>query len=251
MSTEQNIQTAEAHLQAEARRDLAGLLATLVEDCSYEDSLLPTPIRGHAAVANYFKDLWSAFPDFSYEVTHRVADASTVIYEMTLRGTHLGAFRGLPATGRSGELKAVVVFPMQDGKALGERIYLDSTSFMTQLGLLPENGSRVGHIFFGILSLRVCPTGVVIGKGHVDGLCLLAAHRERLMMGASEPLPGTHLGEHSLHVLDRAAYPLQFAVREAFPGKSSAHLVVGKGGAVIAFGGLVKHDPKVFDRCSL
>jgi steroid delta-isomerase-like uncharacterized protein len=155
MSIEQNIQTAEAHLQAEAGRNLKGLLATLVEDCTYEDSLLPEPIRGRDAVAAYYKELWTGFPDFAFQVTNRVADESSVVYEMTLRGTQTGPFRGLPATGRSGELKAVVVFPMQDGKALGERIYLDSMSFMNQLGLLPKVKSPVGRVFFGLLSLRV------------------------------------------------------------------------------------------------
>ena len=154
-SIEQNVKTAEAHLQAEESRDLPGLLATLVEDCIYEDSLLPAPIRGREAVADYYRELWSGFPNFTYEVTNRVADQSNVVYEMTLRGTHTGTFRGLPASGRSGELKAVVVFPMQDGKALGERIYLDSMSFMTQLGLLPNLESRIGRLFFGALSLRV------------------------------------------------------------------------------------------------
>ena len=62
------------------------------------------------------------------------------IYEMTLSGRQLGDFRGFPASGRRGELKAAVVFPMRDGKATGERIYIDGLSFVAQYG--PSATSR-------------------------------------------------------------------------------------------------------------
>jgi steroid delta-isomerase-like uncharacterized protein len=145
MSLEENLRTTEEHLRAEDSRQLDSLLATLTEDCVYEDSLLEEPVRGKAAVAEYYQDLWRAFPDFEYTVTNRVADASCVIYEMTLSGRQTSDFRGFPASGRSGVLKAAVVFPMNDGKATGERIYIDGLSFVTQMGLLPERRSILGQ----------------------------------------------------------------------------------------------------------
>ena len=117
MSIEANIKTAEEHLEAEANRELDRLLATLAEDSIYEESLLEKPVQGKAAIAEYYQELWKAFPDFTYVVTNRVADESSVIYEMTFRGTHTGPFRGIPPTRRSGEIKGVIVFPMRNGKA--------------------------------------------------------------------------------------------------------------------------------------
>lgn len=160
MSIEENIKTAEEHLEAEAKRELDRLLGTLEEDSVYEESLLEKPVQGKAAIAQYYEDLWRAFPDFTYIVTNRVADEESVIYEMTFRGTHSGPFRGIPPTGRSGETKGVIVFPMRNGKALGERIYLDGFSLLTQLGVLPHPESISGRVLFALLRLRLSLTSL-------------------------------------------------------------------------------------------
>jgi steroid delta-isomerase-like uncharacterized protein len=155
MSVEENIRTAEEHLEAEANRELDRLLGTLAEHAVYEENLLEKPVQGKAAIAQYYEELWKAFPDFTFVVTNRVADESSVVYEMTYRGTHRGTFRGIPSTGRSGEIKGVIVFPMREGKALGERIYLDSFSLMTQLGMLPTPGSVFGRFLFAFMRIRL------------------------------------------------------------------------------------------------
>lgn len=155
MSIEANIKTAEEHLEAEANRELDRLLGTLAEDSIYEESLLEKPVQGKAAIAEYYQELWKAFPDFTYVVTNRVADESSVIYEMTFRGTHTGPFRSIPPTGRLGEIKGVIVFPMRNGKALGERIYLDSVSLLTQLGFFPDARSAFGRFLFSLMRLRL------------------------------------------------------------------------------------------------
>ena len=81
----------------------------------------------------------------------------------------------------------------------------------------------------------------------VDRLGLFPAHRERLVMRAGELLPGAQFGEHGLHVLDRAAHPFQFGVRELLPDECRAHLVVAEDGAVVALGGFVQFDLVVLD----
>jgi steroid delta-isomerase-like uncharacterized protein len=121
----------------------------------YEESLLEAPVRGKTAIADYYQELWRGFPDFTYVVTNRVADEACVIYEMTFRGTHTGTFRGIRPTGRSGEIKGVVVFPMEDGKATGERIYLDAFSLLTQLGVLPKPESFSARLLLFLFRLRL------------------------------------------------------------------------------------------------
>ena len=58
-------------------------------------------------------------------------------------------------------------------------------------------------------------TRVEVGVRLLHRFGLFAAHRERLVMRAGEPLPRAQFGEHGLHVLDRAAHPFQFGVLEA------------------------------------
>ncbi len=82
MSIAENIKTTEEHLEAESKRELDRLLGTLAEECVYEENLLKRSVRGKEEVAQYYEELWQAFPDFTYVVTNRVADETCVIYEM-------------------------------------------------------------------------------------------------------------------------------------------------------------------------
>ncbi len=49
----------------------------------------------------------------------------------------------------------MIVFPMKDGKALGERIYPDGLALLTQIGLLPGPERTFGRLLFFLLGLRL------------------------------------------------------------------------------------------------
>lgn len=164
MTVAENIRVAEEHLEAEAKRELDRLLGTLHDEAVYEESLLEVPARGRDAIGQYYRELWAAFPDFTYEVTNRVADERCVIYEMTFGGTQVGPFRGIPATGRPGKIKGVVVFPFKDGLATGERIYLDGYAFLRQLDVLPDPKGLTGRVLFALLRLRMAIRRMARGK---------------------------------------------------------------------------------------
>jgi predicted ester cyclase len=53
-----------------------------------------------AAVAAQFALLFSAFPDWHWEIRHLVVDGDYIALHFTVTGTHLGAFQGIEATGR-------------------------------------------------------------------------------------------------------------------------------------------------------
>lgn len=138
MSIEQNIKTAEEHLEAEANRELDRLLATLVEDSIYEECLLEKPVQGKTAIAEYYQELWKAFPDFTYVVTNRVADESSVIYEMTFRGTHTGPFRGIPPDPEIGGNQGSHCVPDAEWQGIGgthlpgQRLAPDAARFLSR-----------------------------------------------------------------------------------------------------------------------
>ena len=72
--------------------------------------------------------------------------AQTVIVEVMIRGTQLGGWRGLPATGRRVEfpLCGVYTFDANDRLA-GEKIYYDRGTVLRQLGVLrAAEPSRAG-----------------------------------------------------------------------------------------------------------
>ena len=65
---------------------------------------------GPQEVMDYFEESRDAFPDQRNELIelHHAGDA--VIAEFMLKGTHLGNYRGLPATGRPFECRMCAIF---------------------------------------------------------------------------------------------------------------------------------------------
>ena len=94
------------------------------------------------AKASYGEDAerWmKAFPDGRCEVTNIIAQGDCVIAEFTGRGTHTGPLQGptgeIAATGRKAELQCIEVFRFRGGKISESKLYFDSATLMTQLGL--------------------------------------------------------------------------------------------------------------------
>ena len=123
------------HSKAEDARDLAGLMATLAEDCVYE--IVPTGERweGHAGARAFYTGFLAAFPDVTFDLTDIVIGPQGVIEIATMRGTQRGTWHGRAAAGGRVEVAIVIHFPW-DRRAerfAGERIYYDSGAFDRQL----------------------------------------------------------------------------------------------------------------------
>ena len=114
------------HSIAEDARDLAGLIATLSEDCVYE--LVPASKRwnGHAGARQFYTDLLSAFPDIKFDLTDIVIGPQGVCEEAKVTGTHRGVWLGRPPTGQRVDFRVVIFFPWDPGtqKFSGEKIYV-------------------------------------------------------------------------------------------------------------------------------
>ena len=103
---------------------------------------------GEQEVRRYFAETRTAFPDQRNELIamHHADDA--VIVEFWLRGTHLGSFRGLPATGRSFEARMTAFFIFEPGGEgiVCERVYFDVGTIMRQLGVAHDPRSVIGRV---------------------------------------------------------------------------------------------------------
>ena len=70
-----------------------------------------------------------------------------LVLEVTIRGTHLGPWRGLPATGRRMEFPLCAVYSFDvDDQLAGERIYYDRGAVLGQLGLFHEPSRGLGRV---------------------------------------------------------------------------------------------------------
>ena len=88
-----------------------------------------------------------ALPDLEIEVQRRHVTEDTIVVEVMIRGTHLGGWRGLPATGRRVEVPLCGVYTFDsDDRLAGEKIYYDRGTVLRQLGVFHEPRSMLGQI---------------------------------------------------------------------------------------------------------
>jgi steroid delta-isomerase-like uncharacterized protein len=80
----------------------------------------------------------TAFPDFSCTVEDIIAEGQKVVVRFIVRGTHLGMFRSLPATGKKIEIGGIGIYRCADGKIAEGWSYLDTLGMMQQLGMIPS-----------------------------------------------------------------------------------------------------------------
>ena len=114
------------HVQAEVERDLDKIMETWGEAPDFDDVPWDEQFTGRDGIREHYEELLHAFPDLDIEVHDRHVTDRFVILEVTVSGTHLGDWRGLPAMGRRMESRVCALYSFDDKGMLGlERTYYD------------------------------------------------------------------------------------------------------------------------------
>jgi steroid delta-isomerase-like uncharacterized protein len=144
---QRRIAIVDEHISCENRHDLDAIMATFGNDASYDDEPWEDHRNGRDGVRTYYGELIQALPDLKIEVKGRHVSEESVIVEVTITGTHLGAWRGLPATGRRVKFPLCGIFEFDAHDRLkGERIYYDRGAVLGQLGLFHEPLHGFGRV---------------------------------------------------------------------------------------------------------
>lgn len=133
------------HMSSENRHEYDATIATF-DHPRYELIGTGDVYDGPEEVARYFEETRTAFPDQRNEVIAIHHADHAVIVEAWVRGTHLGPYRGLPATGRDWEMQFVAVFMFEGDRLMCERVYFDSSTVLQQLGIAHDPLSLTGRI---------------------------------------------------------------------------------------------------------
>jgi steroid delta-isomerase-like uncharacterized protein len=135
------------HIALENQHDLEGILRTFGRTARYDDEPWEDHFIGRDEVRDYYTSLLAAMPDLHIDVRRRYASEDSVVVEVTISGHHLGAWRGLPPTGRSVSFPLCGIFVFDDDDRLaGEKIYYDRATVLRQLGIFHEPDSMSGRI---------------------------------------------------------------------------------------------------------
>jgi steroid delta-isomerase-like uncharacterized protein len=126
----------EAHREAEAARDIDGILATFVTDCFLETKALGLRSQGRDAVrAAYRSQYFTAFPDLAPEDEGITFGDDVLAVWGTLRGTSQGEWLGVPPGGGTFAVPFANVVPFRDGRMAGEAIYFDLATLCDQANI--------------------------------------------------------------------------------------------------------------------
>jgi steroid delta-isomerase-like uncharacterized protein len=140
------------HIRCENRHDLDALMATFGADAHYDDEPWGDHRSDRDSVRSYYSALMRAVPDLSIDVKQRHVASECVVVEVTIRGTHGGSWRGLPATGRRLQFPLCGIYTFDaDDRLSGERIYYDRGAVLGQLGLFRDPSRGLGRIVTALL----------------------------------------------------------------------------------------------------
>ena len=133
------------HMESENHHDFDTTIGTFAHP-RYEIIATGDVYDGEDEVRRYFAETRAAFPDQRNELIalHHADDA--VIAEFDLLGTHLGALRSLPATGRAFRCRMTAFFLFAGDRIVCERVYFDQATILRQLGVAHDPSSPVGRL---------------------------------------------------------------------------------------------------------
>ena len=101
-------------------------------------------VRGAQALAQWFRDLFAAVPDWKLSVENTVDDGvDQVVVQWHATGTFTGApFLDIEPTGRRIEVRGCDVIRVDaDDKVITNTVYYDGAEFARQIGMLPARDS--------------------------------------------------------------------------------------------------------------
>ncbi len=81
-----------------------------------------------------------AFPDLKVTVEDLLVDGDKVVARVSYRGTHQGAFMGIPPTGKQITGMGINIFRITNGKLVEHWGLSDRISALRQLGVVPPAG---------------------------------------------------------------------------------------------------------------
>jgi steroid delta-isomerase-like uncharacterized protein len=133
------------HMETENRHEYEATIETF-DHPRYELVGTGDVYDGREAVARYFEETRTAFPDQRNELLALHHGDDAVIVEANLFGTHEGPFRGLPPTGREFEMRFAAMFLFEGDRLVCERVYFDSNTVLRQLGIARDPLSVGGRV---------------------------------------------------------------------------------------------------------
>ena len=98
----------------------------------------PEPLQGPAGYLEIIAMMRGGFPDIQWTLEEMIAEGDKVAARFTMRGTHQGAFFGVPPTGKKIAVQAMNFYRLAEGQFVEERGQPDLLGLLQQIGAVPK-----------------------------------------------------------------------------------------------------------------
>ncbi len=146
---------ARAYFEAVARQDLDAMAACWEPGApdlihGLVELTVPEDLRA------WFGELFTAFPDFSFEIVDVVASGEKAAVHWHATGTFDGSasFEGLLPNGSQVDIQGCDVLTVRDGRIVRNDAYMNGAEMARQLGALPPAGSAPERALTGALNVK-------------------------------------------------------------------------------------------------
>jgi steroid delta-isomerase-like uncharacterized protein len=105
-----------------------------------DDAVIDSPTggthKGPEAAEQVLSKVFAAFLDMKFMPEQLIVDGQSVAHVLTIEGTNIGGFMGLPPSRRPFRVPAVFVYELRDGRIVRERRVYDFMGMLVQIGVL-------------------------------------------------------------------------------------------------------------------
>ena len=93
---------------------------------------------GREGLAQLYRELQAAFPDFNFAIDDLIAEGDRVAARLTGRYTHRGEYLGVAPTGKAVVLLKMDIFRFVNGRCVEHWDSADRLGLLQQLGMVPK-----------------------------------------------------------------------------------------------------------------
>jgi steroid delta-isomerase-like uncharacterized protein len=143
MSTEDN-KAAERRWYEEVwgKHNLAVVDELVAPDVVEHNPLLPGQGEGREGYKQTLQTTFAAFPDVQSTIEELLAEGDLLVVRWIARGTHRGAFLGIPPTNQPMTSSGIDIIRYREGKRVETWRQWDALGMMQQLGVAPPPPGR-------------------------------------------------------------------------------------------------------------
>lgn len=91
---------------------------------------------GPEGLLNFVRAFRAGFPDLHFVIEDTVTNHDKVVWRAVGTGTHCGEFMGIPATGKSIKVQAIIISRFENGLWCEDRVCWDRFGMLQQLGVI-------------------------------------------------------------------------------------------------------------------